>query len=119
VTADPLAIEPNAPDGPPMFDVWATLIERWLALPPTPEFGDQRRLDPAGGKRTKSSLVAHMNQRFGEKWTTQSVSQWGTGTDRERPPPWKAVLFLLRELNLDLVISGDAKSWLVVARKRR
>lgn len=117
------AFEPNAPERPPMTNVWGTLVERWLALPVTAEFADRRRKGAEGerlqGKRTIAALTRHMNARFAEKYLVQGVSQWATGTDETRHPPWKAILFMLRELNLELTLTGDGRAFIGPARKRR
>jgi hypothetical protein len=105
---------------PPLYDIWSTLLERWLALPVTDDFRDMRRPPEraAHGKRTKTALTSHMNAALGEHYTPQAVSQWATGSD-ERNPPWRAILFLLRELKLDLVLSGDGRAWFVQARAKK
>lgn len=109
--------EPTFPE-PPMFDIWSTLMERWLDLPVTEQFADRRRKQgEPGGARTKASLVLLLNTELREHYTPQAVSQWATGTD-SRNPPWRAVLFLLRDLDLDLVMSGAGKAWFVKARKK-
>lgn len=113
--------EPPA-NTPPLADVWSTLLDRWLALPPTAEFADRRRKAEAGGRvtgpRTRAALTEYLNETLGEHYTPQGVSQWATGSDG-RTPPWNAILLLLRELKLDLVLSGDGRAWFVQARKSK
>lgn len=71
--------------------IYAELRGRWIAS----EKG-----------RTSASLTAHLIEQTGRPYTAQSVSQWATGSDRRRPP-WRVLLVLLHELDLEIRVAGD------------
>lgn len=105
------ALEPEHESSPPLNDIWTTLRQRWLAIE-LPDDTHARK-----GRRTNESLTDHLNRSLGRAYRPQAVSQWATGSDK-RNPPWEAVFLLLRELKLDLVLSGTGEARLVPARGR-
>jgi hypothetical protein len=112
---EPAQEDRNATRGePPLHAIWATLRDRWLKVDAPPPFPAGRRATP--GRRSEH-LTEYLNRKLGMRYRPQAVSQWATGSD-QRNPPWRAILLLLNDLDLDLVISGEGEAWLVKARKR-
>lgn len=79
----------------PVHDLFREIRSRWL-------------------EKNPGATSIDLAERFGVH--KQSISQWATGSDKTKQPPWWVMLSLCRDLNLEVRLADDGVR---LMRKRR